>query len=327
MESEQNSIQMPADKAYYLQRIEVLKELENELMLWAKKRFWILSIVVAGIALIGGASLITSMIESRVNSKVSTEVLRYETKFDKLREATIASSIATKDAEKTARHIKELLTKLTKTAENFDNNFNELSNRAKILREDLANVSTKNLLVVESVRKDLSNLTTVVAKLSPADNLLRSTVKDIKISLNTSKKEISKATTLAELTKYEVRINTLPGGEKLAKQLTDINISVNYELDGPANESIDDFRTIIVGKNVPIEMAIQVIKIAKKNIPVLSFIVTSDSESRSNRIVIGFESLEDTEAFTEEDFNFILSSKTKMELFKKIRSLKNEREK
>ena len=55
MEKEENDgyVSIPADKAYKLQKLELLNELQSELAIWAKKRFWLITIVVGILSIVG----------------------------------------------------------------------------------------------------------------------------------------------------------------------------------------------------------------------------------------------------------------------------------
>lgn len=91
-------ISIPIEKAYILQKIEVLHEVENDLLIWAKKRFWVISIVSVLIAFFGGSALITNMVKSQVDKRVKEEITKYENKLSKLSDATAVSNATTKRA-------------------------------------------------------------------------------------------------------------------------------------------------------------------------------------------------------------------------------------
>ncbi len=65
------TITMPAEKAYYLQRVQVLEELQTDLLKWAKKRFWIITAIVVVFGVLGSGILIRETVRTLVDKQIA----------------------------------------------------------------------------------------------------------------------------------------------------------------------------------------------------------------------------------------------------------------
>ena len=81
-----DNIELPAEKAYYIQKMEVAKEIQSELLDWAKRRVWITGAVIAVVGFFGINGLVISSVYT---------VLRED-----LRNAHASTVLASEAAEK-----------------------------------------------------------------------------------------------------------------------------------------------------------------------------------------------------------------------------------
>lgn len=142
---------LTAEHAYYLQRTQVISELHEELEAWAKKRLWMVAIIVLVLGFFGTRALVRDMVSSE------------------LREAMKATAIAETAAEQAKKVSKEVRSE----ADNHKTLLEEMSARAgkvsteidvlrsKIKAEGLHAIA-KAQLEVESMASRLEELESLV---------------------------------------------------------------------------------------------------------------------------------------------------------------------
>jgi len=146
-----SAIEMPADKAYYLQRIDLLQEVQRELTSWAKTRLW----WIAAIAVIGGYLGFTVLVK---------EVIR-EFAGKAVQEAVEASILARDSAQKA----KVVTDQGTKQAETYATTVAALQEKANgvdaqfvVIRQRLQAESTN---LKANAEREVKEITTRLARL------------------------------------------------------------------------------------------------------------------------------------------------------------------
>lgn len=114
------TVEMPAEQAYFLQRTQVLHEVQGELLAWGKRRFWVISFVVVAVGALGGYAFI----KETVRSFVEREVGKVERET---REASKAAVLAQDSAAKARAATEEA----AKQAETYGRTVGALQERAK----------------------------------------------------------------------------------------------------------------------------------------------------------------------------------------------------
>lgn len=70
-ESNNNKPELDPEKMYYLQRTQVLHDLQDSLLKWGKGRFWLIAILVSVTGFLGGSALITSTVNELVMKELA----------------------------------------------------------------------------------------------------------------------------------------------------------------------------------------------------------------------------------------------------------------
>lgn len=190
-------------------------------------------------------------------------------------------------SHKTLAAIDESLVKLSR----LDVQLEKLGDRAKKteLRYDallesasnLSNFSRDNLEISQEIRDDVARLTQIVNELSKkgakADKTLSNLVtrsEEIGNSLKSSSVKIRQTVSRVKLAKYPVALQEFEDiqdyTEALKKELKDLGYSIRV-LPAPGR-NIKKNQAIAVGKDVPIEIAVPVIRLAKEHLPFLIYL-------------------------------------------------------
>jgi hypothetical protein len=127
----QPGFDLTAEKAYYLQRTQVLEDLETELTKWGKHRFWIIAVLAVLVGLFGAHAVIRGLVDSQLRdaARASAEA---EAAARAARESTARAQAAVESYEKTVAelrnhatdvdiHYRELDAKLASRSENVRN--------------------------------------------------------------------------------------------------------------------------------------------------------------------------------------------------------------
>ena len=159
-------MQMPADKAYHLQRTEVLEECKIELVGWAK---WRLSFFAALVA-VGGAIGLYGGLSSIVKGMVDEDVQPHIVDAQK---AIMAAQMELDRAQVSAAEAEKVASNMTKQAKELERRLNELQDEAGQLAGHLTGTNAKlkaelegRLVELESdlvfVREELKRLGTTI---------------------------------------------------------------------------------------------------------------------------------------------------------------------
>lgn len=164
---DQETIQITAEKAYYLQRIEVLSEVKDALIKWAKGRFWALSLIFAAIVFVGGGSLITFLVEARVDSRIRSEIQRYETKLQELREITAVAKSTTEESSAAAKNANSKLKEFENKAKFVDEKYQEVVLK---IQSNSENIKEREELANSAILQRIKALEDYVVKTSPGSS-------------------------------------------------------------------------------------------------------------------------------------------------------------
>lgn len=153
-----DNIELPAEKAYYIQKMEVAKEIQSELLDWAKRRVWITGAVIAVVGFFGINGLVISSVYT---------VLRED-----LRNAHVSTVLASEAAEKArktmanAEQNEEKLELLGYRADGVEDQFDDV-----VLKLNAAgdNAKAAALREIDVLKRRIQKLEGLVASLSPAD--------------------------------------------------------------------------------------------------------------------------------------------------------------
>jgi len=148
----EEKVELPAEKAYYLLRTQIVQEIQGQLLAWAKQRVWIASAIAAFIGFIGINAIVT--------------VSLYGLLKDDLRSAQQASVIAA-DAAAQARtatkmansHVENLNVK----AKDLDDRFGNLTGK---LEAESINAKEAAIKEVELLGEKVDALDDLVSKLA-----------------------------------------------------------------------------------------------------------------------------------------------------------------
>lgn len=163
------AIEMPAEKAYYLQKTQVLDDLQKELIQWAKNRFWIVTAIVIVLGYFGFSLLIRETVRGLVEKEIT----------DANRAAIIAkesatrASLATEEVTKQAQTYSKTVIGLQEKANQVDAQF--ISLRQKF-EADSANVKAGAAREAKDIATRLARLETLVAEMAKQPQLSQEAV-------------------------------------------------------------------------------------------------------------------------------------------------------
>jgi hypothetical protein len=277
-------LQLPAEKAYFLQRTQVLLEVQTELLAWAKGRFWVITTVALVVGVLGGSAVIKSLIDSQVNSEINKEVQRLQLKLDELREATTVAKVIIQNASSTASKVDSKLSEQEKKSA-------DLEARASSLTKEFSGLTASGFRVSADLRLELNKLSSIVKTLAErqgrVDDVagrLVSRVDGIQEKLAVSEKTIAKEQERADLTKYPIRIATLPGFEGLEAALRSKGYSVSTS---PTKDSPAERPGIGLSEKLPVELAVDIVRTVRSTWPHLRFVYASDIDGGTTTLIGG----------------------------------------
>lgn len=143
--------------------------------------------------------------------------------------------------------------------------------------------SKSGLGVSETLKQEISKLNQIVAMLartslpkSAETDAVLSSVQEIDNALAGSKRDIDRAAQKIEYSKFPVEVREFKEARQVsAKLIADLKqkgYTAGYYRRGEFDERIERTRTIAIGKNVPAEIAIPVVKAAAEAAPFLTYI-------------------------------------------------------
>ncbi len=117
------SVEIPLEKAYELAKLEVVRDLQNELTDWARRRFWVISIVTAVVGVVGLNALVSITLQNLYADKIQTAI-----------EATTRADIASQDAETALGELGGRLEAIDQELTRLESNSEELVSETEALR-------------------------------------------------------------------------------------------------------------------------------------------------------------------------------------------------
>ena len=153
---EKGIIEMPAEKAYYLQKTQVLDDLQKELIQWAKKRFWIITAIVIVLGFFGSSLLI----RETVRGLVEKEIEDANKAAIIARESATRAAIATEEVAKQAQTYAKTVIGLQEKASQVDTQFTSIRQR---LEAETANVKADAARETKDIATRLTHLEKLVA--------------------------------------------------------------------------------------------------------------------------------------------------------------------
>lgn len=129
---EDRTLQISPEHAYYLQRTQALADLQQELLAWGKRRFWIVALATIAIGFVGMRTIVRDLAH------------------DELRAAIRASA----DAEASAKAARDATAKAKAGVEDYQNTVEELRVRAGEVDKRYKDLETKLAARSENVREE-----------------------------------------------------------------------------------------------------------------------------------------------------------------------------
>lgn len=253
----------------YKKRIadEIRESVEKEL----KKRYaWVglLVIFLTG----GGITLIANNILSGANTNIAVS--------EAIQKRSVKTLDKIDDAAITLTKIETRLDRVTKNAADFEKQFTEIRTRSDELLASLSVFSKENLSVSQQLVTDVARLNKTVeqlAKLSGTETQeIQVQVRDIDSSLSSIKGDVVRAANRAERSRFPIEIRDFMTTPPIAKELIDElktrGFTARYFQRGRFDESPEKNEAILVGKEVPPSIAVEVIKAAISKAPFLQYV-------------------------------------------------------
>lgn len=150
------SIEMPAEKAYYLQKTQVLGDLQKEIVQWAKKRFWIVTAIIIVLGFFGSSLLIRETVRGLVEKEIADATRAAII----ARESATRASLATEEVIKQAQTYTKTVSALQEKANKVDAQFIGIRQR---LEAESANVKAGAAREAKDIATRLARLETLVA--------------------------------------------------------------------------------------------------------------------------------------------------------------------
>ncbi|MBW7989407.1 MAG: hypothetical protein FVQ84_05230 [Planctomycetes bacterium] len=158
-----------SQEMYELLKIRALESIKADLLAWAKRRFWIVALVLAGVGYFGGSNLIEIALQKRVQHEL-----------DRMRDVTQQTELAGRLAEEraeaattTAREADEQAKAYTKTVSELQQEINSLKKSAQVITEryfeldgEAGNIRGIIVKDINGLRVRLESIEGFVAKLA-----------------------------------------------------------------------------------------------------------------------------------------------------------------
>ena len=223
------NIELPAEKAYFIMKMEVAREIQGELLDWAKRRIWISGAIIAVIGFLGINSLVISSIYTLLREDLQLA-----------HESTI---LARETAEDASRYI-EKVNALETVASDVGQRFDDILLR---FRAEGGNVKAGTLVEVDALRRRLEELEGLVASLGSRDNPTR--VAEYRDQVETVKNQVASARiAFSENSKYFVVIHFSPNSATANKLAFEVHEILEQQ----------GFKTAPEGSVPPISMGVEV---------------------------------------------------------------------
>jgi hypothetical protein len=144
-------VEMPAEKVYHLMKIQVLEETQEELLKWAKRRFWLVTIAAIVLGIVGVRALVRDLISKELSGATKAAAAA-EASAEDAREATRAAREQLSD-------FRDELAAVQETASRIQMTLQKLEARSGILGNQVAQagiVSANAAKEAASLRTDLT---------------------------------------------------------------------------------------------------------------------------------------------------------------------------
>ena len=190
---------------------------------------------------------------------------------------------------------------------------NDLSARAEELVHKVSTAERGNLVISDDLQKQITQLNSVVERFvttttdSGADSTdMLETIRNVEMASDRTSKGIEAAIKRSEFVKYPIYLRRLPGSIALEEDLRSLGFRV-HDLGPPSSGAVPtSYDAILIGRDVPKEVAATVLRTAKLHLAFLRFVAEGD---RPEEIDIGFPEDEIRErglqAWSDEDLSFV----------------------
>lgn len=254
-----NSISIPAEKAYYLLRTQVLKDIEHEVMAWAQKRLWLVTLVVVVVGFFGASALITQTISARLDPELrraSEQITRTQIEAENTANIIHKAQGVVDAATKKVSSYSKQLQDLQETSDKLSQQLSALRTQAK---GEATNIRASAELQVEAMKAQFSELEKLVEALAAESKRATQDLENYKRDIaKLNEVAEAKSQEFSENSKYSISI--LYGDSKkdtaeklkvvLAKNGYKVSFQSSKELKNIANASPETFSTnaIFVGE-------------------------------------------------------------------------------
>jgi len=148
---------MPSEKAYYLQRTQVLGEVQAELLAWAKRRFWIVAIVSVCVGWFGLRTIIKDLASDELKDARAASA-RAEAAADAASGATAKAQANIAAYMSTVDELRTTAASLTVMVNGLQEKVSGMAAAAEVLRQADASLQGGPVVDPKVVKKALSTL-------------------------------------------------------------------------------------------------------------------------------------------------------------------------
>lgn len=215
-------MEIPPEEQYQLQKLKILTEVQDDLVLWAKKKVSIFLAVIAVVGLFGAGGFITLTVGEKIEKEMQAVDGRVLDAVKSAVQAETSAKQATEFAEserrrltKSANGLEEVVKRIQSEAETIEN---KLKNLAASIEGSSENVRGEAVLLTSELEKRIQNLEE--ATQSIAANVEKDVAREIKNNAAAlqEKAQIAKKT-YNENGKYQIQIIATGNNVKLAEKM------------------------------------------------------------------------------------------------------------
>jgi hypothetical protein len=205
----ERGIEIPADRAYELEKIAILQELQSDIMTWAKKRFWLLFIAVSVLGIFGFTTLINQTISSRLQpliTRANEEITRAKISAENATETTNSSEKLIKEATEKVNNYSSQVTSMQDTADILSKQFSEIKRN---LDAEASNIRAGSELGLNSLKERLEKLESFVETVAKESVTSKTLLTEYKASLTRLENQTQmRIKEFAEYSDYSIAIST-----------------------------------------------------------------------------------------------------------------------
>jgi hypothetical protein len=137
---ESSSIQLAPEQVYYLQRTQVLAEVQEELIKWGKRRFWIVALASLAVGFIGMRTIVRDLASDELRAAIRASA-DADAAATAARDATTKARAGVEDYRKTVEELRGHAVDVDKTYKDFEIKLGARSENvreeARLSRDDL----------------------------------------------------------------------------------------------------------------------------------------------------------------------------------------------